>query len=164
MEGCDAAVLFCYKLKCDMSQLTSAVLITVVIQNNFEWSLSCMAHIMEKSCPALHGQPELLQTPQDVVTLLTVLDQHKVTPCIAIIIINSWYNYTSMCNNNYSCDTSKFELTVSTVYKWLISLAFVITICLGTLIILQVGMETFKESISIFLIFTLHLHLHLSAL
>ena len=115
MEGCDAAVLFCYKLKCDMSQLTSAVLMTVVIQNNFEWSLSCMAHIMEKSCPALHGQPELLQTPQDVVALLTVLDQHKVCignnderfihlletrkgaikdqcgkhACIAIIIINS---------------------------------------------------------------------------
>ena len=78
MEGSDVTALFCHKLRCDMSQLTSAVLMTVFIQNNFEWSLSCMAHIMDKSFPPLHGQPELLQTPQDVVDLLTVLDKHEV--------------------------------------------------------------------------------------
>ena len=74
----DTTVLFCHKLKCNSSQLSSAVIMTVVIQNNFEWSLSCMAHLIDKNSSALLGQPELLQMPQDVADLLTLLDCYSI--------------------------------------------------------------------------------------
>ena len=72
------SVLFCHKLKCDTSQLTSAVIMTVVIQNNFKWSLTCMAHLIDKSCLALVGQSELLQTPKEVADVLTMLDNYSI--------------------------------------------------------------------------------------
>ena len=74
----DTTALFCHKLRCDSSQLSSAVMMTVVIQSNFEWSLSCMAHLIDKSSPAILSQPQLLQTPQNVINLLMVLDHYTI--------------------------------------------------------------------------------------
>ena len=37
-----------------------------------------MAHLIDKNCATLSDQPELLQTPQDVVNLMTMLDHHSV--------------------------------------------------------------------------------------
>ena len=76
-EDLDATTLFCHKLECDSTQCSSAVAMTVMIQTNLEWTLSCMGHLIDKSHPALSNQPHLLQTPQNVADVLTVLDHYK---------------------------------------------------------------------------------------
>ena len=50
---------------------------TIVIDSSFKWTLSCKEHLVDKSCPALISQPELLQTPKDVANILTVLDDKR---------------------------------------------------------------------------------------
>ena len=56
-EDLDATTLFCHKLECDSTQCSSAVAMTVMIQTNLEWTLSCMGHLIDKSHPALSNQP-----------------------------------------------------------------------------------------------------------
>ena len=60
----DTIVLFCHKLKCNSSQLSSAVIMTVAIQHNFEWSLSCMAHLIDKNSSALQNYLKCLKMLQ----------------------------------------------------------------------------------------------------